>query len=375
MPQVDYTHIFEDSLNEIYAFDAETLHFIEVNRGARQNLGYSLAELRALTPLDLKLDYTPQTFAALIAPLRAGTREKIIFETTHHRKDSTFYPVEVHLHLSTVGKRPVFVAIILDITARKQAEEHALQLALEQQRMRLLREFIGDASHDLRTPITQIGTSLYLLRHHAQNPRLDSYIQRSQDALSRVTHMIDSMLQLVALDIHENYRRQPLNLNTLLADIVDANAVVAQQHDVALTFVPATPPPIAIVDHDYLTRAVENILTNGVKYTPPGGTVTIHAQHVPGYAEICVQDTGVGIAPEHLPHIFERFYRADDARDTTNGSNGLGLSIAQKIVEKHGGTITVQSTVGAGTTFCLRLPLAAEEAAAENAAGVGRRVR
>ncbi len=114
--------ILEESLNEIYIFDAETLQFIQVNQGGRENLGYTMAELEKLTPLDIKPELTPETFAALIKPLQIGEKKKIQFTTVHQRKDRSLYPVEVHLQLLTVEFMPVFVAIILDITERKQAE-------------------------------------------------------------------------------------------------------------------------------------------------------------------------------------------------------------------------------------------------------------
>jgi len=115
-------HIIEDSLNEIFVFDAQTLRFLRVNRGARENLGYSTEELLGLTPLHLKPDFTPETFAALIEPLRTGELQKIRFTTVHRRKDGSRYPVEVHLQLSLLGSAPAFVAIITDIRERKRAE-------------------------------------------------------------------------------------------------------------------------------------------------------------------------------------------------------------------------------------------------------------
>ena len=125
--------ILEHSLNEIYIFDADTLHFLEVNRGARENVGYSFDELRTLTPLDLKPEFTPETFTQLLEPLRTGAREKIEFTTVHRRKDGSLYPVEVHLQLSTWQRSTVFVAIILDITKHKQAEQ-ALRTSEERYR-------------------------------------------------------------------------------------------------------------------------------------------------------------------------------------------------------------------------------------------------
>jgi PAS domain S-box-containing protein len=122
-----FNRILERSLNEIYIFDAGTLKFIKVNQGARDNLGYSMAELRELTPLDLKPEFSAERFSKLVHPLRTGGKAKIQFETVHKRKDGSLYPVEVHLQLSQDGPEPVFFAIILDITKRKQAEERELQ--------------------------------------------------------------------------------------------------------------------------------------------------------------------------------------------------------------------------------------------------------
>ena len=116
-------HILEESLNEIYIFDAKTLRFIQVNKGARLNLGYSMEDLSNLTPLDLKPELTDESFEKMVEPLRVGERQIIQFTTVHRRKDGSLYDVEVHLQLSTLQSVSVFVAIILDITERKQAEE------------------------------------------------------------------------------------------------------------------------------------------------------------------------------------------------------------------------------------------------------------
>ena len=118
-----FGRIIEDSSNEIYIFDAETLNFVQVNRGARENLGYTMEELTRLTPLGIKPEHTEKSFTKLVAPLREGKSELVIFTTVHKRKDGSLYPVEVRLQLYTKEKPPVFVAIIQDITERKRAGE------------------------------------------------------------------------------------------------------------------------------------------------------------------------------------------------------------------------------------------------------------
>lgn len=121
--------VLDESRNEIYLFDAGTLRFEHVNRAARENLKYSLAELRRLTPLDLKPAYTRESFARLLEPLRRGETDMLRFETVHRRSDGTHYPIDVHLQLSTRGERPLFAALILDLTERQRAEEAAREAA------------------------------------------------------------------------------------------------------------------------------------------------------------------------------------------------------------------------------------------------------
>ncbi len=118
-----FSRIFEDSLNEIYLFDADTLKFNQVNIAAQNNLGYSMHELRNMTPLDFKPEFTAELFAQLVEPLRKGKKQKIMFETVHQRKDRSLYNVEVHLQLLQFEKENVFAAFIMDITERKLVED------------------------------------------------------------------------------------------------------------------------------------------------------------------------------------------------------------------------------------------------------------
>ncbi len=136
-------HILDESLNEIYIFDATTLKFIEVNRSARANLGYSIDELRKMTPLDLKPEFTLQSFNELVSPLRTGEQELIVFETIHRRKNGSDYQVEVHLQCSTYEAKSVFIAIILDITERKRAEE---EIKLTNKELETINKIIASAT-------------------------------------------------------------------------------------------------------------------------------------------------------------------------------------------------------------------------------------
>jgi len=147
--QADLARIVEGSLNEMCVFDEATLRVVEINRSARENLQYSIEELERMTPVDIKPEFTSDTCNDLVEPLRSGRRNKIVFESKHRRKDETIYPVEVHLQLGTYSASRVFIAIILDITSRKLAED-----ALKRSESSLARAeelaMIGHWSWDIR---------------------------------------------------------------------------------------------------------------------------------------------------------------------------------------------------------------------------------
>lgn len=159
--QASLAGIIENSRNEIYIFDAETFRFVEVNRAARKNLGYSMEELHRLTPLDLKPTYTQETFSALVLPLRTGAKNKLEFITVHRRKDGTLYPVEVHLQLGEYEARQAFIAIILDITEQKKIETQLRESLHEKET--LLREI----HHRVKNNLQIIASLLYFHTKHA----------------------------------------------------------------------------------------------------------------------------------------------------------------------------------------------------------------
>jgi signal transduction histidine kinase len=148
----------------------------------------------------------------------------------------------------------------------------------------------------------------------------------------------------------------PLALEPLIQDLMDELTLLADDRRITLSFESQPVPPV-LGDAQWIKQALINLLDNALHYTPAGGAVTIRMQAVGDGVVVAVEDTGHGIEPEHLPHLFERFYRTDWARAKDAGGTGLGLPIVKEIAEAHGGTISVTSQVDKGSVFSLRFPV------------------
>ncbi len=215
--------------------------------------------------------------------------------------------------------------------------------------------FTADAAHELRTPVTVMLT-------HAQNG-LDSQcdneehreaFEASQRAAQRMRRLIESLLTLARLDSGEaSAGRRPCDLGRITSEAVELLHTLAKEKGLSLT-VELTPAPCE-GNEEQLGQVIANLVGNAICYNHPGGSVQVKVASESGIAILVVRDTGPGIASKDLPHIFERFYRADKARSNATGHTGLGLAIAKTIVEAHGGTIQVASELGRGSTFTVRL--------------------
>jgi signal transduction histidine kinase len=210
----------------------------------------------------------------------------------------------------------------------------------------------ADVSHELRTPLTVIRGNVDLLRRGAANDptELNEALSIIDGELDRMSRIVADLLLLSQADAGLSLRMQPVELDTILLDVyrqarVTANGVILQlgHEDQA----------VVQGDADRLKQLLLNLVTNALKHTSPGGHVTLSLYREPEWVRITVTDTGRGIAPTALPHIFERFYRAEN---NDQKGTGLGLSIAQWIAQAHGGQITVTSELGKGSVFTLWLP-------------------
>jgi signal transduction histidine kinase len=249
-----------------------------------------------------------------------------------------------------------------------------------------VRRFSADASHELRTPLTILKGEIEVALRSAREPvEYQRVLESALEEVERMARLVDDLLMLSRADAGAlRWDKEPVELDRLVEDIAKRGEILgrARGHQVAIQ---TLEPLITRGDEQRLRQLLLNLVDNAVKYTPPGGRVTLSLRRaggepdgppapIPGavsngpidqspngplveWAEIAVSDTGVGIPPEALSRIFERFFRVDDARSREAGGTGLGLCIAKTIVEAHGGSIRVESAPGIGSTFTVRLPL------------------
>jgi heavy metal sensor kinase len=215
------------------------------------------------------------------------------------------------------------------------------------------RQFTADASHELRTPLTAMQTILSFIQEKERSGR--EYRQALVDLAEetdRLQGLVEDLLQLARGERGLELNREKLDLATLLSDVADSLRPLAEKKGLGLDC--NLPPSLVISgDMDLLIRLIVNLLDNAIKYTE-SGSITLSAEENDAWVVMQVADTGIGIPPEHVPHIFERFYTVESSRSSSG--TGLGLSITRQIVEAHGGRIEVQSEANSGTMFTVRLP-------------------
>ena len=215
---------------------------------------------------------------------------------------------------------------------------------------------MADASHELRTPLTTVRGNIELLRRERPlDPREHAEVLAdTTDEVERLICLVNQLLVLARADAGQTLRREPLPIQPLLEDVCRQARLLSSR---TIILCDSLVDAIALGDRDALKQVLLILVDNAVLHTSPGITVEITAASVDGQVAVSVHDTGPGIAPEALPHIFERFYRGQVSR--SGASTGLGLAIAKELVEAQGGTIAVESEEGRGSTFVVTLPQAA----------------
>jgi histidine kinase len=220
------------------------------------------------------------------------------------------------------------------------------------------RRLIADISHELRTPLTSIQGSLEGLMDGVLPASAETYQQLLSES-QRLSRLVTDLQELSRVESRAyELERRSVDVAGLIGTTLKRLAPIAASHGIDLTSSSIPELPDLDADEDRLLQVLSNIVGNAINYTPPGGTVTLSARRVSNEIHISVRDSGAGIAAEHLPRIFDRFYRIDVSRSRQAGGSGIGLTIARALVEAHGGRIWVQSEgEGKGSTFSFALPL------------------
>jgi signal transduction histidine kinase len=219
----------------------------------------------------------------------------------------------------------------------------------------LRRQMTADIAHDLRSPLTAISGYVEAMREGVLEPT-PARFEVMYTETRRLRRLVDDLRTLSLTDAGElHIDRQAIPPRVLLERLAAAYRRRADENDIAISIQAEPNAPDVHVDQDRMAQVLGNLVDNALRYTAPGGRITLGARAEGSVTLITVQDTGEGIPPQDLPHIFDRFYRGNSARSEDGGESGLGLAIAKAIVEAHGGTISVDSEIGVGTTFTIAL--------------------
>ncbi len=297
-----------------------------------------------------------ETIAAVGLNLAAYT---YIALTTAKYGDSPFgvgdYFSKPYLALISMYSCHLVIVGVAYFIRREQQERDRMQLLMEQQHVEVLRQFLGQSSHDLRTALTRIRLPLYRLSHSAvpsENQALPG-LTRAVDDLEK---LILAMLEMSQLNDISQFSLAAVDIQALLKGVVEQNTPAAVRRRQQLLFDAQMQPIIVQADEQYLARALGDVVESALGFAPEQGIVRLSTQRAANFAVIQIRDSGIQIDPEKLPFLFERFFREDRA-GLQSADSGLELAIAKKIIDLHGGQIDVESKPGVGCTFTIKLPV------------------
>ena len=225
---------------------------------------------------------------------------------------------------------------------------------------RRVRQFSGDASHELRTPLTILRGETEVTLRWAKTPdEFRDMLRSNMEEIDRMERIIESLLTLAKSEVGElKLEIKELSLSDLVQDLYLQSRILCETKNIEVQLLLEVDEEIRIRGDDLRLRQMFlNLISNGIKYTPEKGTMDIVLAMDNGFARVDIIDSGIGMPAEHLPHIFDRFYRVDKARNRMDGGTGLGLAIVKWIAEAHGGSITATSEVNKGSSFSVRLPI------------------
>ncbi|NQU57588.1 MAG: PAS domain S-box protein [Rhodospirillales bacterium] len=352
--------IVEETLNEIFIFDAETLKFIQVNKGARRNLGYTARELKSLTPVDIKPLFSFNQFIELIKPLRDGTTQLLNLETIHQRKDGTTYDVSIFLQLVKTETPNVFVAIIEDITERKELEA-SLQMS---RKMDAIGQMVGGIAHDFNNILGIVMGNIEIIRRMVDGNETVS--KRADTALKGARRGADLTRRLLAFSRKDRSIAKPINLSNLIFEFRDILEKPLPT-EIKVHYVLSDKLWLTNIHAAEFENIFINLALNARDAMADGGTLLIEtgnkhliakeAKFIPNispgdYVVVRFNDTGTGMSRETIEKAFDPFF---STKETGKGT-GLGLSMVYGSVRRAGGEVVINSEIDDGTDVTIYLP-------------------
>ncbi|MCX2720112.1 sensor histidine kinase [Lentiprolixibacter aurantiacus] len=362
--------IFNESLNEIFVIDADSLKFTHANFGACRNSGYSLEELHRMKVLDLLTEYEPAEFRKLLEPIYEKSLKKIILETSLKRKDGTEYPVEVHFQSSIKGDKRVIVCIVLDVTDKRnyterleaKVEERTSQLkealSREIELNELKTKFLSMVSHEFKTPLSAILTSATLVGKYCEVNAQEKRVKHLKTIKSEVKHLNNILNDFLSIEKFEKgkevYNLTKFSLSKVIDEVI-YNANMILKVGQRISYPQGVDELTVCQDEKIVSLVLTNLLYNSIKYSPEDTLIDLQVNVTKDTLQFQVRDEGIGIPEKDQKFIFDRYFRAGNVL-LTQGT-GIGLNIVKTHVETLGGSINFESTENKGTTFTVQLPL------------------
>lgn len=357
-----YRRLFETAKDGVLILDSQSGRITDANPFMSELLGYAREHFlgKELWEIGLFTDKSANEAAVRELKARGYIRyEHLPLETNHHLR----VEVEVVANVYDEGHHSVIQCNIRDITERsrleKQLHEQAVALADLHRRKD---EFLAMLGHELRNPLAPITNALQLLKlHQTEDKRQEQARSIIERQVKQLTRLVDDLLEVSRITTGKIHLQQErVSWNGIVENALEATRLLMsqRQHQVAVTL---WPQPLWLnADAARLEQVVVNLLNNAAKYTANGGQISLAVQLENEDVVLRVRDTGVGIAADLLPHIFDLFTQAERSLDRSQGGLGIGLCVVQRLVELHGGRVEVSSVLGQGSEFVVRLPLMAD---------------
>ena len=238
-------------------------------------------------------------------------------------------------------------------------EETEINLEIAEELDSMKSEFVATVSHDLRSPLTLMrGYATMLEMVGELNEQQQGYVRKIITGVENMSRLVNNLLDLGRIEIGVGLQVQHVTVLDIIQRVTSSMQLLASQKNITLNVEFSKDMPDAVeADESLLQQAVYNLVENALKYTPDGGRVTVGTLSQPGYLIFAIEDSGIGIAKDDLPHLFEKFYRGKQREARAQTGSGLGLAIVHSIATNHGGRVWVDSVIGKGSTFYLQIPL------------------